>query len=102
MSHTLGLYISSHQASSLDSTHLASSAHRLQKIVHRNDGTETVCTERDGWCLPKTTDHLRDTMSLMILQTIRSERPGESHLCREASDLFKTGLTKADKKLQRT
>ncbi|XP_005346246.1 general transcription factor 3C polypeptide 5 isoform X1 [Microtus ochrogaster] len=47
----------------------------LQKIVHRNDGTESVCTERDGWCLPKTTDHLRDTMSLMILQTIRSERP---------------------------
>ncbi|KAK7813565.1 hypothetical protein U0070_000615 [Myodes glareolus] len=51
------------------------SARRLQKIVHRNDGTESVCTERDGWCLPKTTDHLRDTMSLMILQTIRSERP---------------------------
>lgn len=47
----------------------------LQKIVHRNDGTESMCTERDGWCLPKTTDHLRDTMSLMILQTIRSERP---------------------------
>jgi hypothetical protein len=40
-------------------------------------------------------------MSLMILQTIRSERPGESHLCREASDLFETGLTKAGKKLQR-
>lgn len=27
-------------------------------------------------------------MSLMILQTIRSERPGESHVCRKASDLL--------------
>lgn len=26
-------------------------------------------------------------MSLMILQTIRSERPGKSHMCQEASDL---------------
>ncbi|XP_053414968.1 general transcription factor 3C polypeptide 5 isoform X1 [Nycticebus coucang] len=47
----------------------------LQKIIHRNDGAETVCTERDGWCLPKTSDDLRDAMSLMTLQTIRSNRP---------------------------
>nr|XP_020026268.1 general transcription factor 3C polypeptide 5 [Castor canadensis]XP_020026270.1 general transcription factor 3C polypeptide 5 [Castor canadensis] len=47
----------------------------LQTIIHRNDGAENVCTERDGWCLSKTTDELRDTMSLMIRQTIRSKRP---------------------------
>ncbi|XP_029776336.1 general transcription factor 3C polypeptide 5-like [Suricata suricatta] len=47
----------------------------LQRIVHRNDGAESCCTERDGWCLPKTSDDLRDTMSLMIRQTIRSKRP---------------------------
>ena len=51
---------------------------RLQRIIHRNDGAENCCTERDGWCLPKTSDNLRDTMSLMIRQTIRSKRPGES------------------------
>ncbi|NXW16724.1 TF3C5 factor, partial [Circaetus pectoralis] len=47
----------------------------LQKIIRRNDGTESECTERDGWCLPKTSDELRDTMSLMIKQIIRSTRP---------------------------
>ncbi|NXW38350.1 TF3C5 factor, partial [Phaetusa simplex] len=47
----------------------------LQKIIHRNDGTESECTERDGWCLPKTSDDLRDSMSLMIKQIIRSTRP---------------------------
>lgn len=47
----------------------------LQRIIHRNDGAESRCTERDGWCLPKTSDELRDTMSLMIRQIIRSKRP---------------------------
>ncbi|XP_061055688.1 general transcription factor 3C polypeptide 5 isoform X5 [Eubalaena glacialis] len=47
----------------------------LQKIIHRNDGAESLCTERDGWCLPKTSDDLRDMMSLMIRHTIRSKRP---------------------------
>ncbi|NXI57343.1 TF3C5 factor, partial [Chloroceryle aenea] len=47
----------------------------LQKIIHRNDGAESECTERDGWCLPKTSDDLRDSMSLMIKQIIRSTRP---------------------------
>lgn len=53
---------------------------RLQKIIHRNDGAEESCTERDGWCLPKTSDSLRNAMSLMIRQTIRSKRPGESRV----------------------
>ncbi|XP_013915095.1 PREDICTED: general transcription factor 3C polypeptide 5, partial [Thamnophis sirtalis] len=47
----------------------------LQKIIHRNDNVEAACTERDGWCLPKTNDDLRDTMSVMIRQIIRSQRP---------------------------
>lgn len=54
---------------------------RLQRIIHRNDGEEQLCTERDGWCLPKTSDDLRDSMSLMIWHTIRSRRPGERHTC---------------------
>ncbi|XP_045702330.1 general transcription factor 3C polypeptide 5 isoform X1 [Phyllostomus hastatus] len=47
----------------------------LQKIIHRNDGAEETCTERDGWCLPKTSDDLRNAMSLLIRQTIRAQRP---------------------------
>ncbi|XP_015222702.2 general transcription factor 3C polypeptide 5 [Lepisosteus oculatus] len=47
----------------------------LKRIIHRNDGKETECTERDGWCLPKTSDELRDIMSNMIKQIIRSKRP---------------------------
>lgn len=57
---------------------LAVATPRLQKIVHRNDGAEETCTERDGWCFPKTNDDLRDAMSVMIRQAIRSKRPGES------------------------
>lgn len=53
-------------------------ARRLQRIIRRNDGAETSCTERDGWCLPKTGDDLRDAMSLMIRQAIRAQRPGEA------------------------
>ncbi|XP_006164362.1 general transcription factor 3C polypeptide 5 isoform X2 [Tupaia chinensis] len=48
----------------------------LQNIIHRNDGVEAVCTERDGWCLPKTSNDLRNAMSTMIRQAIRSTRPG--------------------------
>lgn len=51
------------------------SVEELQKIIHRNDGAEDSCTERDGWCLPKTSDELRNAMTLMIRQTIRSKRP---------------------------
>ncbi|XP_077140789.1 general transcription factor 3C polypeptide 5 [Ranitomeya variabilis] len=47
----------------------------LQEIISRNHGAESECTERDGWCLPKTSDQLRDSMSLMIKQIIRSKRP---------------------------
>ncbi|BFZ20480.1 hypothetical protein BsWGS_23519 [Bradybaena similaris] len=35
----------------------------IQRRVHENDGQETVCTERDGWCVPDFTDVCRDTIS---------------------------------------
>ncbi|XP_030063619.1 general transcription factor 3C polypeptide 5 isoform X1 [Microcaecilia unicolor] len=47
----------------------------LQKIIRRNEGEEEVCTEKDGWCLQKTSDELRDSMSLMVRKLIRSKRP---------------------------
>lgn len=69
----------------------------LQKIIHRNDGTESECTERDGWCLPKTSDDLRDSMSLMIKQIIRSARPGKDaskHITAFPMALRRCGLKK--------
>ncbi|XP_036385454.1 general transcription factor 3C polypeptide 5 [Megalops cyprinoides] len=47
----------------------------IKKIIQRNDGSEEECNERDGWCLPRTADELRDIMCSMIKQTIRSSRP---------------------------
>lgn len=31
----------------------------VQRLVHSNDGLETECTERDGWCMPETVDKCR-------------------------------------------
>nr|XP_033817489.1 general transcription factor 3C polypeptide 5 isoform X2 [Geotrypetes seraphini] len=64
----------------------------LQKIIRRNDGKEEVCTEKDGWCLQKTGDELRDSMSLMIRKLIRSKRPA----------LFSSKSTPSDSKGQLT
>ncbi|CAH1272644.1 Hypp4906 [Branchiostoma lanceolatum] len=36
---------------------------RLQALVHENDGRETSCAEKDGWCLPNTKAKLRDIIS---------------------------------------
>ncbi|XP_067825608.1 general transcription factor 3C polypeptide 5 isoform X1 [Heptranchias perlo] len=49
-------------------------AESLKKIIHRNEGKETACNERDGWCLPKTSDELRDRMSNMIKEICRKNR----------------------------
>ncbi|CAL1536397.1 unnamed protein product [Lymnaea stagnalis] len=38
----------------------------VQRMMHENDGKETVCTERDGWCIPDFTDMCRDIMSAAI------------------------------------
>ncbi|GFS15985.1 general transcription factor 3C polypeptide 5 [Elysia marginata] len=34
----------------------------VQAKLHENDGKETVCTERDGWCVPDFTDICRDIL----------------------------------------
>ncbi|MFT7817599.1 general transcription factor 3C polypeptide 5 [Arapaima gigas] len=47
----------------------------IKKVIQRNDGQEEECNERDGWCLPRTVDELRDIMSSMIKQVIRSKKP---------------------------
>ncbi|KAJ8346724.1 hypothetical protein SKAU_G00281250 [Synaphobranchus kaupii] len=47
----------------------------IKKLIHQNNGKEEECNERDGWCLPRTPDELRDIMSAMIKQKIRSKRP---------------------------
>ena len=50
---------------------------RIRKVIQRNDGKEEKCDERDGWCLPRTTDDLRNVMSSLIKQAVRDQRPGE-------------------------
>uniref|UniRef100_A0A0B6YA37 Transcription factor IIIC subunit 5 HTH domain-containing protein n=1 Tax=Arion vulgaris TaxID=1028688 RepID=A0A0B6YA37_9EUPU len=35
----------------------------VQNWLHKNDGQETTCTERDGWCVPDFTDVCRDIIS---------------------------------------
>lgn len=47
----------------------------IKKVIQRNDGEEKVCDERDGWCLPRTTDDLRDIISGMIKDVVRAQRP---------------------------
>lgn len=49
---------------------------RIKNIIHKNDGKEEVCDERDGWCVPHTADELRNIISGMIQQYVRASRPG--------------------------
>ncbi|XP_055516216.1 general transcription factor 3C polypeptide 5 [Leucoraja erinacea] len=57
----------------------------LKKIIHRNNGNETTCDERDGWCLPKTSDDLRDRMSNMIKEVCRKNRAASTCLRKKPS-----------------
>ena len=34
----------------------------VQKIIHENDGQETQCTEKDGWCVEGAIDRIRKLM----------------------------------------
>lgn len=45
----------------------------VRKIIERNDGKEEICDERDGWCLPNTSDDLRNIVSTMIKKVIREQ-----------------------------
>jgi len=38
-----------------------------------------VCDERDGWCLPHTTDNLRDIISSMIKKLVRTQKPSKNN-----------------------
>ncbi|XP_036443957.1 general transcription factor 3C polypeptide 5 [Colossoma macropomum] len=51
---------------------------KIKNIIHKNDGKEEACDERDGWCLPRTADELRDIISSMIAQVVRAKRPALS------------------------
>ncbi|GAA6099507.1 general transcription factor 3C polypeptide 5 isoform X1 [Tachysurus ichikawai] len=51
---------------------------KIKSIIHKNDGIEEVCDERDGWCLPRTADELRNIISSMITQVARAKRPSLS------------------------
>ncbi|XP_072908456.1 general transcription factor 3C polypeptide 5 [Hemitrygon akajei] len=57
----------------------------LKEIIHRNKGKETTCNERDGWCLPKTSDELRDRMSNMIKEMCRKNRAVSTSLRKKPS-----------------
>ncbi|KAG7263667.1 hypothetical protein CRUP_005206 [Coryphaenoides rupestris] len=46
----------------------------IKKAIGRNKGEEKVCDERDGWCLPHTTDNLRDIISGMIKKLMPAKR----------------------------
>ncbi len=52
---------------------------RIKNIIHKNDGKEEVCDERDGWCVPHTADELRNIISEMIQQHVKANRPGKTH-----------------------
>ncbi|RXN12904.1 bile salt-activated lipase-like protein [Labeo rohita] len=51
---------------------------KIKNIIHKNDGKEEVCDERDGWCVPHTADELRNIISGMIQQHVRVNRPASS------------------------
>lgn len=51
---------------------------KIKSIIHKNDGEEEQCDERDGWCMPRTADELRDIISSMITQVVRANRPALS------------------------
>ncbi|XP_063067113.1 general transcription factor 3C polypeptide 5 isoform X2 [Engraulis encrasicolus] len=71
---------------------------QIQSIIHRNDGKEEVCDERDGWCMARTADELRDIMSLMIKKTIRESKGHSTGLFHTPKTKEKsvTGISKRD------
>ena len=58
-------------------TTILCSTSSIKKVIDRNDGEEKVCDEKDGWCLPHTTDNLRDIISAMIKKIIRAQKPSK-------------------------
>lgn len=53
----------------------------VQKLMHANDGRETTCHERDGWCEEGTISKCRQLMVAdlrVTLDKLKSERPSTS------------------------
>ncbi|XP_060083359.1 general transcription factor 3C polypeptide 5-like [Ylistrum balloti] len=48
-------------------------APKIQHIIHRNDGKEKTCTEKDGWCEPMAIDKCRDLMSYYTMKILSNE-----------------------------
>ncbi|XP_033731936.1 general transcription factor 3C polypeptide 5-like [Pecten maximus] len=48
-------------------------APRIQHIIHKNDGKEKTCTEKDGWCEPMAIDKCRDLMSYYTMKILSNE-----------------------------
>uniref|UniRef100_UPI0037E9C1E1 general transcription factor 3C polypeptide 5 n=1 Tax=Semicossyphus pulcher TaxID=241346 RepID=UPI0037E9C1E1 len=46
----------------------------IKQVIDKK-GPDLVCDERDGWCVPGTTDRLRDMISAMIKKIIRAQKP---------------------------
>ncbi|XP_076140755.1 general transcription factor 3C polypeptide 5 isoform X1 [Alosa pseudoharengus] len=69
---------------------------QLQKIIHQNDGQEEVCDERDGWCVTRTPDELRDIMSTMIKNTIRESKSAGLHQKKQKGGSDPSGTNKGD------
>ena len=55
----------------------------IKEVIDRNKGDEKVCDERDGWCLPHTTDDLRDIISGLIKKVVRAQKPSKEQPGRE-------------------
>ncbi|KAG8201820.1 hypothetical protein JTE90_027300 [Oedothorax gibbosus] len=43
----------------------------VQKLVHKNDGQEDFCHEKDGWCLPGTLEKCRELLIADIQKTVK-------------------------------
>ena len=41
----------------------------LQMIIHKNDGKETTCDERNGWLEPDVLGNLRDLLTDKLKET---------------------------------
>ncbi|XP_034048551.1 general transcription factor 3C polypeptide 5 [Thalassophryne amazonica] len=54
----------------------------IRQVIRQNDGKETECDERDGWCLPGTTYKLRNIISEMVKRVIEANKPKLSKLTR--------------------
>ncbi|XP_059894075.1 general transcription factor 3C polypeptide 5 isoform X1 [Gadus macrocephalus] len=71
----------------------------IKEVIGRNKGDEKVCDERDGWCLPHTTDDLRDIISGLIKKVVRAQKPNPpAELIPTPTKRRRSGLSMASKR----